>query len=167
MLLSVGATTWLAWMGRQWFPGRRAAHARGEFAVSFLVLTGSSPRSTSSFPRAASSGATCGWGCRHFSLFWIGKLLISLYMAKAAVGSSFGAAGAIVVVIAWVYYTAQVFFLGAEFTRQYALRHGSKRTSGSIAGAAPMPRPNDEDALVQARRAHRARPGPGAGERKA
>ena len=60
-------------------------------------------------------------------LFWIGKYLIGLYLGKAAVGSAYGAAGAIVVVIVWVYYSAQIFFLGAEFTREYATRHGSKR----------------------------------------
>jgi membrane protein len=59
--------------------------------------------------------------------FWLGKLAIGLYIAKAALASSFGAAGTLVVVIAWVYYSSLAFFLGAEFTREYALRHGSKR----------------------------------------
>jgi len=60
-------------------------------------------------------------------LFWVGKLAIALYLAKAAVDSSFGAAGALVVLVLWVYYSAQVFFLGAEFTKEYALYHGSIR----------------------------------------
>jgi membrane protein len=49
-------------------------------------------------------------------LFSIGKYLIGFYLAKAAVGSAYGAAGSVVVVIVWVYYTAQIFFFGAEFT---------------------------------------------------
>ena len=58
-------------------------------------------------------------------LFGIGKFLIGLYLGKAAIASSFGAAGALVVVIVWVYYSAQIFLLGAEFTYQYARSHGS------------------------------------------
>ena len=53
-------------------------------------------------------------------LFSIGKLLIGLYIGKAGVGSAYGAAGSLVVVLAWVYYSAQVFLFGAEFTHVYA-----------------------------------------------
>ena len=49
-------------------------------------------------------------------LFTIGKFLIGLYLGKAAVGSAYGAAGSLVVVIVWVYYSAMIFFFGAEFT---------------------------------------------------
>jgi membrane protein len=49
-------------------------------------------------------------------LFAVGKYLIGLYLAKAAVGSAYGAAGSVIVVIVWVYYTAQIVFFGAEFT---------------------------------------------------
>ena len=59
-------------------------------------------------------------------LFAVGKLAIGLYIGKSAVASSFGAAGTIVVAIVWVYYSAQIFFLGAEFTRAYSHEHGSK-----------------------------------------
>jgi membrane protein len=58
-------------------------------------------------------------------LFWIGKFLIGLYIGRSAVASSYGAAGTLVVAIVWVYYSAQVFFYGAEFTRAYARRRGS------------------------------------------
>lgn len=54
------------------------------------------------------------------ALFWVGKWLIGLYIAKSAVASPFGAAGTVVVVMVWVYYSAQVFFLGAEVTRAYS-----------------------------------------------
>ncbi|WP_434641526.1 YihY/virulence factor BrkB family protein [Achromobacter piechaudii] len=58
-------------------------------------------------------------------LFEIGKFLIGLYMAKASIASSYAAAGSLVVVLIWVYFAAQVFLLGAEFTRVFAEAHGS------------------------------------------
>jgi membrane protein len=59
------------------------------------------------------------------ALFVIGKFLIGLYIANGAVGSTFGAAGALVVLLAWVYYSAQIVFLGAEFTQTYISQYGS------------------------------------------
>jgi membrane protein len=53
-------------------------------------------------------------------LFTIGKTLIGLYLGKTSVGSTYGAAGSVIVVIVWVYYSAQIFFFGAEFTHAYA-----------------------------------------------
>ena len=53
-------------------------------------------------------------------LFTIGKTLIGLYLGKSSVGSTYGAAGSVIVVIVWVYYSAQIFFFGAEFTHAYA-----------------------------------------------
>ena len=58
-------------------------------------------------------------------LFTIGKSVISWYIGSSAVASSFGAAGALIVLLLWVYYSAQIFLLGAEFTKVYANRHGS------------------------------------------
>ena len=58
-------------------------------------------------------------------LFEVGKLLIGLYLGKSGVTESFAAAGSLVVLLAWVYYAAQVFLLGAEFTKVYADEHGS------------------------------------------
>jgi membrane protein len=59
-------------------------------------------------------------------LFSVGKFLIGLYLGKASVGSAYGAAGSLVVFLVWVYYSAQIFFLGAEFTHVFAGRHGSR-----------------------------------------
>lgn len=58
-------------------------------------------------------------------LFMLGKYLIGLYLGNSAVTSSFGAAGSVIALLLWVYYSAQIFFLGAEFTRQYAVCFGS------------------------------------------
>lgn len=58
-------------------------------------------------------------------LFTVGKTLLGLYLGKAAFMSTYGAAGSLVVLLLWVYYSAQIFFLGAEFTHTYAERYGS------------------------------------------
>ncbi|CAN7687090.1 YihY/virulence factor BrkB family protein [Variovorax sp. LjRoot290] len=58
-------------------------------------------------------------------LFKLGKLAIGLYLGKSGVNESFAAAGSLVVLVAWVYYAAQIFLLGAEFTKVYANEHGS------------------------------------------
>jgi membrane protein len=60
-------------------------------------------------------------------LFTVGKFLIGLYIGRSAVASSFGAAGSLAVVMVWVYYSAQIFLLGAEFTWVYAHEHGSRK----------------------------------------
>jgi len=69
-------------------------------------------------------------------LFTVGKSLISWYIGSSAVASSFGAAGALIVLLLWVYYSAQIFLLGAEFTKVYANRHGSKQ-GDPVRGAIP------------------------------
>jgi len=69
------------------------------------------------------------------SLFSLGKYVIGLYLGNSAVASGFGAAGSVIALLLWVYYSAQIFFLGAEFTRQYALRFGSLQNL-AMAGAA-------------------------------
>jgi membrane protein len=60
-------------------------------------------------------------------LFTVGKLLISLYIGSTAIASSYGAAGSLIVVLLWIYYSTQIFLLGAEFTKVYASHHGSHR----------------------------------------
>ena len=57
-------------------------------------------------------------------LFTLGKFVIGLYLGKSSVGSAFGAAGSLVVVLVWIYYSAQILFLGAELTQVYARRFG-------------------------------------------
>ena len=65
-------------------------------------------------------------------LFTIGKHLIGLYIGKSSVASGFGAAGSLVVVLVWVYYSAQIFLLGAEFTWVYA--HSLRLAAGTARG---------------------------------
>jgi membrane protein len=60
-------------------------------------------------------------------LFTIGKALIAVYLGRAGVTSVYGAAGSLVLVLLWIYYSAQLLFLGAEFTEVYSRRFGSRR----------------------------------------
>ncbi len=69
-------------------------------------------------------------------LFTIGKVLIGLYLARSSVGSAYGAAGSLVVFLIWIYYSAQVFFFGAEFTAVHARRRGSQVVSEKATPAA-------------------------------
>lgn len=63
-------------------------------------------------------------------LFVIGKELIGLYLGRASVGSVYGAAGSLVVLLVWIYYSAQILLLGAEFTHAYANMYGSRVRPG-------------------------------------
>ncbi len=68
-------------------------------------------------------------------LFETGKLLIGVYLARTAIASTFGAAGSIVVLLIWVYYSAQIFLLGAEFTWVYANERKQRAEGVPEAGA--------------------------------
>jgi membrane protein len=59
-------------------------------------------------------------------LFTIGKFVLGLYLGKSSAGSAYGAAGSLIVVLLWVYYSAQILFFGAEFTQVYANTYGSR-----------------------------------------
>lgn len=90
-------------------------------------------------------------------LFVAGKFLIGLYLGRAAPASAFGAAGSLVVLMVWVYYSAQIFLLGAEFTRLYAHEHGSRATireaanddAGGFAPPAARAAPTSTSALAK------------------
>jgi membrane protein len=69
-------------------------------------------------------------------LFTIGKSIIGWYLGSSAVASTYGAAGALIIVLLWIYYSSQIFLLGAEFTQVYASRHGSQKAPPVHAPAA-------------------------------
>ena len=71
-------------------------------------------------------------------LFTLGKFAIGLYLGKAGVTSGFGAAGSVVVLLVWVFYSAQIFLLGAEFTWLYAHSHGSRAADSPVTSASPV-----------------------------
>jgi len=74
-------------------------------------------------------------------LFVLGKFALGIYFAKSAVGSSFGAAGSLVIVLLWVYYSAQILLFGAEFTQVYARAHGSLKDAKQAEAPQPAPIP--------------------------
>jgi membrane protein len=74
-------------------------------------------------------------------LFTLGKYLIGLYIGTSGVSSTFGAAGSLITILVWVYYSSLIFFLGAEFTRVYATQYGS--------GVAPAENAQQMDAAPQ------------------
>ena len=69
-------------------------------------------------------------------MFTLGKFASGLYIGNSGTASSFGAAGSLIALLLWVYYSAQIFFLGAEFARQYALQMGSLKDK-HVPGAPP------------------------------
>ena len=130
-LLLVGsmlASTFLAAAGSRWFAGSAATLHGLEFLTSFVVITLLFAAIYKILPSKRIAWSDVWVGAAVTSLlFWVGKFAIALYIGRAAVDSTFGAAGALVVVILWIYYSAQVFFLGAEFTKEYAFYHGSRK----------------------------------------
>ena len=73
-------------------------------------------------------------------LFGVGRLLLGLYLGWAGVASPYGAAGSLVVLLLWIYYSAQILLLGAEFSQVYAKRYGARRqpSANAIAVTAEM-----------------------------
>lgn len=106
-------------------PGREAFWQGVNFAISWLIITALFALILKVVPDAKVRWRDVWLGAAFTSLlFGVGKLLLGLYLGKAAVGSSHGAAGSLVALVVWVYYAAQIFFLGAEFTQVMAKRAG-------------------------------------------
>ncbi|HEX3846925.1 MAG TPA: YihY/virulence factor BrkB family protein, partial [Steroidobacteraceae bacterium] len=133
LVLSAGLEGFGSWLGKMVGHGQDVlfvldmllgfAAAAGLFALIFKYL----PRENIHW-RDVWVGALVTAG-----LFTVGKILIIVYLGRASVTSAYGAAGSFLVLMLWVYYSAQIFLLGAEFTRCYAYQHGSH------VAAAPRP----------------------------
>ena len=111
-----------------------------ELAVSLLVLTFLFALLYKYVP-----DAEIGWrevwlgGLITAGLFTLGKTALGLYLGRASVGSAYGAAGSMVVLLVWVYYSALIMFFGAEFTHAWATRHGGVTPQPhAVSGAAPQ-----------------------------
>jgi membrane protein len=134
------------WSG--WFPGWELLLQAINFIIGFAVVTGLFAMIYKLLPRCDIGWKDVWIGAIVTSLlFSVGKLLIGLYLGKSSVASSFGAAGSLVIVLLWVYYSSQIFLLGAEFTRVYAYRHGSR--IGEPRAAAQAAAPRDEQAAAR------------------
>ncbi|WP_353196809.1 YihY/virulence factor BrkB family protein [Parapedobacter defluvii] len=83
------------------------------------------------------------------ALFMLGRYLISLYMQYSAPASAYGAAGAIIILLLWVYYSAAILYFGAEFTKVYALRYGRGVWPSSYAVKVVMKEEEVEDEPIE------------------
>jgi membrane protein len=131
LAVSLLASAAVAALGKWWGPYFGAwevlAHAL-DLAVSFGLLTLIFGAIYKIMPRVPVHWHDVWVGAAFTALlFTIGKFVIGLYLGKSDIASGFGAAGSLVVVMVWVYYSAQIFYLGAEFTRVYAHAFGSRR----------------------------------------
>lgn len=96
------------------------------YAISFLVIAALFGVIFKMLPRIRLSWHDVTIGALGTAaLFTLGKYAIGAYIGNSGVASSYGAAGSLIALLLWVYYSAQIFFLGAEFARQYALQLGS------------------------------------------
>jgi membrane protein len=151
LLVSLVVSTAISALSDAWLSSVVGARTL-EFVLSFLVVTGLFAMIYKILPRTRIAWGDVWVGAAVTSaLFWIGKYLIGLYIGHAAVANSFGAAGTVVVLIVWVYYSAQIFFLGAEFTREYALRHGSRQNTVQARRKREMEAANEDEMVERAR----------------
>lgn len=129
LLVSLVVTAGLAAAGK-WFsdamPGGAGVWEGVNFVFSLLVVTVLFALIFKVVPDAAIAWRDIAIGAFVTALlFTIGKFAIGLYLGHSAFGSSYGAAGSLLVLLLWVYYSAQILFFGAEFTQVYANQYGS------------------------------------------
>ncbi len=127
-LVLSAALSALATLYGGWFNSYETLLQAVNFIVSFVVVTGLFAMIYKFLPRVPIGWHDVWIGAAVTALlFDVGKLAIGLYLGKSSIVSGFGAAGSLVVLLVWVYYSAQIFLLGAEFTWAYAHRLGSRR----------------------------------------
>ena len=130
LVVSLVVSAWIAALGAlsaSVLPAYEAVLHILNFLVSFFIITGLFSAIYKFVPdvRLEWRDVILG-GAVTSALFTIGKLVLGLYLGKAIFASTYGAAGSIVVLIVWVYYSSQIFFFGAELTKTLANRHGSQ-----------------------------------------
>jgi len=130
LVVSLAVSAWIAALGAlsaQYLPTNEALLHGASLILSFAVITTLFAAIYKFLPDARIEWRDVALGGAVTSaLFSLGKLGLGIYLGKAAFASAYGAAASVVVLIVWVYYSAQIFFLGAEFTHVFANRHGSR-----------------------------------------
>lgn len=133
LMVSLLAGAFVSALGKWWAPifgGWEIVAQIANAAVGFILSTLVFAMIYKLMPRAQVRWRDVWIGAIVTSaLFTMGKFLIGLYIGKSAIASGFGAAGSIAVILVWVYYSAQIFLIGAEFTWVYAQKFGSMRDS--------------------------------------
>jgi membrane protein len=140
LMVSLVVSAALAALGKVWgprFADWQAMVAAVNAIFSYVLTTTVFAMIYKIMPRAKVAWTDVLIGASVTSLlFTIGKSLIGIYIGRSGVTSGFGAAGSLVMAMIWVYYSAQIFLLGAEFTWAYALTFGSRKEQ-KLPGAAP------------------------------
>ncbi len=148
MLVSLLVSAAIAAFGRWssfYFKGWETLLYLLDFSVSFVITASLFAMIYKFMPRARIAWRDVWIGAAVTALlFEIGKILIGLYLGKTSVASGFGAAGSLVVLLVWVYFSAQIFLLGAEFTWVYSHEYGSKAAQTGQDSAPAVPSRSDE-----------------------
>lgn len=143
LMVSLVLSAVLAAMGKWWggiFGGWETLATAVNFFVSFALTTAVFAMIYKIMPRVKIDWRDVWIGAAVTALlFAIGKLLIGLYIGKSGVTSGFGAAGSLVAMLLWVYYSAQIFLMGAEFTWAYSHTFGSRKEKPAAQGPATLP----------------------------
>uniref|UniRef100_Q01UE5 tRNA-processing RNAse BN n=1 Tax=Solibacter usitatus (strain Ellin6076) TaxID=234267 RepID=Q01UE5_SOLUE len=130
LVVSLIVNAWVAALGRfaaHVLPAPEGVLEVANALVSFLVITALFAAIYRIMPDTRIEWRDVALGATVTSLLFTGgKLLIGLYLGKATFASTYGAAGSIVALLVWVYYSGQIFFLGAEFTKAFADQYGCK-----------------------------------------
>ena len=126
LLASVFVNAWLAAAGKFFASRVPVILEVVNFTISFVITTVLFGAVYRILPAVRLKWSDVGIGAAVTSLlFTLGKLVIGLYLGRSSIGSAYGAAGSFVVLLVWVYYSAIVFFLGAELTKVYTFTVGS------------------------------------------
>jgi membrane protein len=146
LVVSAGLAALATWWG-PWFEGWLNALQIVNQAVSLMFVTVLFAMMYRILPSVRVGWQDVWYGALATGiLFTVGKFAIGMYLGKAGVPSGFGAAGSLVVLLVWVFYSSQIFLLGAEFTWLYAHSHGSRAgdTSEQATATAPQQRPRHQ-----------------------
>ncbi|MGA8028397.1 MAG: YihY/virulence factor BrkB family protein [Bryobacteraceae bacterium] len=132
LVVSLVVSAWIAALGAfsaSFIPGEAVLFHVVNAVISFAVITGLFAAIFKIMPdvRIEWRDVILG-GAVTSLLFTLGKLVLGIYLGRATFASTYGAAASIVVLIMWVYYSGQIFFLGAEITRTFANQYGSQPT---------------------------------------
>jgi membrane protein len=129
LLVSLVMSAWLVAVGTyfgQLLPAPAAALEALNFVISFAVITILFAMTFKLLPAVTIAWRDVWLGAAVTSLlFTVGKFAIGFYLGKSAVASAYGAAGSLVIIVVWVYYSAQILLFGAEFTKVWTKRRGS------------------------------------------